>query len=583
VTYKAPLSDIFAALDTVGLEEITALPAFEHVDRATVELLLTEFARFVEQEIAPLDRIGDAQGSTLHDGRVRTPTGWRDAYRRYVDSGWGSVPFPRAHHGGGFPWLVGVAMQEILDAGSLAFSLCPMLTQSAIELLMQWGTPDQRRILLPRLVSGEWTGTMNLTEPDAGSDVGALRATATPNEDGTWSINGTKVFITWGDHDLTENIVHLVLARAPGAQPGTAGISLFAAPAHHVAADGTLGTRNRVECLGIERKLGIHASPTCTLAFDGAIAELVGDLHGGMRAMFAMMNTARLAVGIEGLAVSTHAHQLARDYASRRYQGNDVDTHEPVPIARHPDVQRMLWTMQSKIDVMRLLTYSTAAAVDRSRHQPDANRRAHDRAFAELLVPLAKAWPTDTVNEVTSLAIQVHGGVGFIEESGVAQLSRDARITSIYEGTNGIQAMDLARRKLGATGQQMLDMIVDEIEATCECASWLSSADDRVREELRAAALTLRTCVELMVERRASDHRGLLSGATPFLELTATTVGAWLLARHVATIAQRSPSEPRLDHHRQSLRFYATQILPGVDALRRAVESAPAALPQSLP
>jgi alkylation response protein AidB-like acyl-CoA dehydrogenase len=578
--YVPPLSAIAAALAQVGLDDVLDLPPFGELDAAATDLL-EEFARLVVDKIAPLDHIGDRVGSHRdpESGRVRTPPGFTDAYSELVSGGWLSVPFGREHGGGGFPLLVGVAMQEILASANVALSLCPMLTQTGVELLGELGTERQRARYLPRLVSGEWTGTMILTEPDAGSDVGALRTRAVEAEDGTWRVTGTKIFITWGDHDLTDNIVHFVLGRAPGGPPGTRGISLFTVPARLVDDDGQAGARNRVECVSTEDKLGIHASPTCVLAFDDAEAELVGEVHQGMRAMFAMMNAARLSVGVEGLALCERALQAADSYAHTRRQGRlpGATAGESVTIAEHPDVRRMLLTMRSTADAARLLVYATAQAIDVSRHHPDKTERTRAGAMAGLLVPLAKGWTTTMASEMTSMAIQVHGGLGYIEETGVAQLYRDARITSIYEGTTGIQAIDLVTRKLGGTDDGPLALVVADMART---ATALADGGRTVESaNLTAAATALRDGAGWLVERQRSHPLDVLAGATPFLRMTGASVAAWLICRRA--VGASGPAGTHCDSARsgsglsRSDSFFINQTLPvafaELDAVRAGV------------
>ena len=449
--YAAPLDDMRFVLEEItDLAGLARLDGFEHADPDTVAELLAEAGRFFAEQFAPLDRVGDVQHSRRNDdGSVTTPDGFAKAYRLYVDAGWPAVPFPHEYGGGGFPWLVGTAMQEAQTSANMAFSLCPMLTQGAIDMLVHYGSEEQRETYLAKMVTGEWTGTMNLTEPQAGSDLGALTTRAVPAGDGTWRITGQKIFITYGEHDLADNIVHFVLARVPDAPAGTRGVSCFIVPKHLVAADGTPGERNGVHCLSIEHKMGINASPTCVLAYDDAVGYLVGEPNQGMRFMFAMMNTARLAVGVQGLAVAERAYQRALEHARQRVQGQPVGAPPGAAIVEHPDVRRMLLTMRAHIEALRCLHYLNSECIDLSRRHPDSSVRAARAELTDLLTPISKAWGTELGVEVTSLAVQVHGGMGYIEETGVAQHYRDIRIAPIYEGTNGIQAIDLVGRKLG--------------------------------------------------------------------------------------------------------------------------------------
>ncbi|MTA19036.1 MAG: acyl-CoA dehydrogenase, partial [Actinobacteria bacterium] len=454
--YRPPLRDVNYVLEhLVDLDGLCGLPEFSGLDGDTIKGVLEENARFVAEVIAPLNRIGDTVGSVFEPATntVRTPDGFIDAYRQYVDAGWGGVPFPEVYDGGGFPWLVGIVMQEFISSANMAFSMAPLLTQGAIDLLMHHGNEEQKEKYLKRMVTGEWTGTMNLTEPQAGSDVGAVRTKAVPHGDGTYRITGTKIYISFGEHDMAENIVHLVLARTPDAPAGTKGISCFIVPKYLVNDDGSLGARNDVKVVSIEHKMGIKASPTCVMSFgedDGAIGYLIGEENRGMSYMFTMMNNARLSVGLEGLSLAERAYQDALQYSQERRQGRapGAPAGEMSLIIDLPDVRRMLLTMRSIIDALRAIIYVNAHALDMAAHHPDADVRERNQELVELLIPVSKGFGTDMGIEATSLAIQVYGGMGYIEESGVPQHYRDARITSIYEGTNGIQAMDLVGRKL---------------------------------------------------------------------------------------------------------------------------------------
>jgi alkylation response protein AidB-like acyl-CoA dehydrogenase len=465
--YQPPLDDInFALTHVAGLEDIAKLDGFQHADPGTVSEILEEAARFFSEVMAPLNRSGDEQGSRLVDGTVVTPDGFDEAYQKYVDSGWSSAHFPEEWSGGGLPYTVGIVIQEMFKTANMGFSLCAMLTQGGVDALLAHGTEEQRRIYLPHLTSARWSGTMNLTEPEAGSDLGALHTRAERADDGTYRIFGTKIFITWGDQDLTENVVHLVLARTPDAPAGTRGISMFIVPKFIPDADGSPGQRNDLRVISLEHKLGIHASPTCVVSFgddgDGAIGYLLGDEQKGMRNMFTMMNGARLGVGLEGLGVTERAYQQALGYAHERMQGRKMGSGSAtdVAIVEHPDVRRMLITMKAYSQAMRALLYYSAAETDYAKHSDNPDRRNLARNRVALLTPLAKAWCTDIGVEMASLGIQVHGGMGYIEETGAAQHFRDSRIAPIYEGTNGIQAIDLLTRKLTIEdGAMVRDMI----------------------------------------------------------------------------------------------------------------------------
>jgi alkylation response protein AidB-like acyl-CoA dehydrogenase len=483
---------------------------------------------------------------------------------------------------------VAVAMQEMLTASNMAFSLCPLLTQGAIDMLLQYGSELQRETFLPRMVTGEWTGTMNLTEPHAGSDVGALTTKAVPADDGTWRITGQKIFITYGEHDLAANIVHLVLARVPNAPPGTRGISCFIVPKFLVADDGSLGERNGVECVSIERKMGINASPTCVMAYDGAVGYLIGEPNEGMRYMFTMMNTARLSVGLEGLAVAERAYQQAVAHARERRQGRapGAPAGETSPIIDHPDVRRMLLTMRAQIEALRGVAYLNAESLDLARLHPDANVRTWRQELADLLTPITKAWGTDLGVELTSLAVQVHGGMGYVEETGVAQHYRDARIAPIYEGTNGIQAIDLVGRKLPMRAGGAINDFLDGIAAT---ADELVAADGdlpAIGKHLSEAHATLRQTTDWLLANGVADPGNALAGATPYLRMCGIVTGGWLLARS-ARAAVRALDEGRGDAEflRQKVvtaRFYSEQILPQAAGLAPAVTAGPADLAEAV-
>ena len=576
--YRPPLRDISFVLDhLVDLDGLCRLEPFRHIDPTSISGVIEEYARFVSEVVAPLNRPGDEQGARhLADNTVVTPDGFREAYAAYVEAGWGSVPFEPAYGGGGFPWLVATVLQELMSSANMAFSTCPLLTQGAIEMLSHHGDEGQRQTFLPRMVSGEWTGTMNLTEPEAGSDVGALRTRAVPADDGSWRITGTKIFITFGEHDLSDNVIHLVLARTPGAPPGTKGISCFIVPKFLVEADGSLGARNDVTCVSIEHKMGIKASPTCVMSFGeqgGAIGYLIGEQNEGMRYMFTMMNTARLSVGLEGLAIAERAYQDAVSYAQERRQGRapGAPAGESSPIVDHPDVRRMLLTMKASIDAMRSLIYVTAEQLDLAVGLPDEDGRQAAAERVDLLIPMCKAWSTDLGVEMTSLAIQVHGGMGYVEETGVAQHYRDARITPIYEGTNGIQAMDLVGRKLPMrSGGVVADLLAD-MRALDDPLAAAGDELASVRRNLADAVTTLSDTTDWMLEHGLVDVRHALAGATPFLRMCALVTGGWLMARQAlaarSALAGGGDDEGLLRAKIATARFYAEQLLPAVQGL----------------
>jgi 3-(methylsulfanyl)propanoyl-CoA dehydrogenase len=586
--FAAPLVDMRFVLEHVtDLAALSALPGYEHADPETVFGILEEAGRFFSEQFAPLNRVGDLQHSRRNDdGSVTTPEGFTKAYRRYVEAGWPAVPFPAEYGGGGFPWLVGVAMQEMITAANMALSLCPLLTQGAVDMLLHFGTEEQRECYLPKMVTGEWTGTMNLTEPQAGSDVGALTTRATPADDGSWRITGQKIFITYGEHDLADNIVHVVLARVPGAPPGTKGVSCFIVPKFLVGDDGSIGDRNAVYCVSIEHKMGINASPTCVMAYEDAVGYLIGEPNEGMRYMFRMMNTARLSVGLEGLAIGERAYQQAVAYAAERRQGRAIGAPagQDSPIIEHPDVRRMLLTMKAQIEALRCLAYLNAECLDFAKAHPDESVRAARQELADLLTPLSKAWSTDLGVELTSLAVQVHGGMGYIEETGVAQHYRDVRIAPIYEGTNGIQAIDLVGRKLGLRGGDAIRDLLDAMAATASDAVAAGGDLAMIGEQLAAAVSTLAETTEWLLVNGAKDPNSALAGASPYLRMTGIVVGGWLLIKSALAAAELLDGDGggfTDEFLRQKLvtaRFYATQLLPQAAGLAPAVTAGPSDL-----
>jgi len=563
--FAPPIDDIRFVLDEiVDLPGLAKLSRFGHAEPDLVHALVEEAGRFAAEVAAPLNAVGDRVHSRRNpDGTVTTPPGFAAAYRQYVDAGWGSVPFPAEYGGGDLPGLVATAIAELVASSSLSFSLCPGLTQGAIHLLLAHGDPDLQATYLPKLISGEWTGTMNLTEPDAGSDVGAVRTKAVPAGNRTWRITGQKIFITYGDHDMAANIVHLVLARAPGAPAGTRGISCFVVPKRLVGPDGSPGEPNAVKCISLEQKLGIHASPTCVLDFDGAVGYLVGEEHQGMRAMFTMMNNARLLVGVQGLAVASRAYRQAAEYARQRRQGKAVGATEPSPIVEHPDVRRMLLTQKASIEALRALAYTVAEAIDISEEDPDPDRRAAQRERVDLLIPVVKGWGTDMGVEVASLALQVHGGAGYIEETGAAQHLRDARITPIYEGTNGIQAIDLVLRKLPIRGGGAVDDLLADIQVTANAAGREHASLASIGDTLTAAVADLRTATAHLTAASTTDA---LAGATPYLRMAGLVAGGWMMSRQAVAARRRldaGDGDPAfLAAKVVTARFYCEQMLP---------------------
>ncbi|NWG45843.1 MAG: acyl-CoA dehydrogenase [Alphaproteobacteria bacterium] len=568
--YAPPVRDVRFVLDhVVGLSALERGGAFPDLSGDLVEAVLEGAGRLCADVIAPLNRVGDMNPARLGADGVEATPGFAEAYRAFAEGGWTALPFDPAHGGQGLPRTLMLAVQEFLQGSNMALGLCPLLTQGAIEALSAHGTKAQKDLYLEKLISGAWTGTMNLTEPQAGSDVGALRTRAVPRGDGTYAITGTKIYITWGDHDMAENIVHLVLARLPDAPIGTKGISLFLVPKYHVKADGTLGERNDVRCLSLEEKLGIHGSPTCVMEFGGerggAIGTLIGEENRGMACMFTMMNNARLNVGVQGLGVAEHAFQLALAFAQDRRQGKPFGrSHsqaEMVPIFEHPDVRRMLMTMKSSIAAMRAVCYATAMAADLAHAGGDEAERAAARAREEVLTPIAKAWVTDLGVELTSLAVQVYGGMGYVEETGIAQMLRDARICPIYEGTNGIQAIDLATRKLSLEGGQALRALI--AEAAQAGAALEGEADPGLAAAGRAlgeAAGRADDVAGYFLERLRQSPDDVLAGATPFLRLMGALTGGGLLARGL--LAARKAGADDLPARIATTVFFCTQLLP---------------------
>ncbi|MDJ0925477.1 MAG: acyl-CoA dehydrogenase C-terminal domain-containing protein [Acidimicrobiia bacterium] len=568
--YRPPLRDIRFVLEhIVDLEGVAALPGFEHVEAEDVYDALDEAGRFLSEVVAPTNTIGDTQGITRNDdGSVTVPDELTAAYRQYVESGWGAVKGDMEYGGHGFPSVMSTAVQEMLTSSNMAFSLCPMLTSSAVEALEAHGSDELKGLYLEKLLTGEWAGTMALTEPEAGSDVGALRAKAWPEEDGTWRVRGTKIFITWGEHEMADNIIHLVLARAPEAPPGTKGISLFLVPKYLTNPDGSLGERNDVECVGVEHKLGIHASPTCVMAYGeqrGAVAFLVGEVNAGMRCMFTMMNDARLHVGLEGLGLSVRAYQLALEYAKERRQGRAIGAPkgEASPIIEHPDVRRMLMTMKANIEAMRALILDTSAAGDLRSHGEDGAARARGSNRMALLTPVAKAWSTDLGVELTSIGVQIHGGMGFVEEAGAAQHWRDSRIAPIYEGTNGIQAIDLVMRKLPLDDGKVVASYLDEMDETAAKAVESGNGLKPMGEALHSAVAGLRETTRWFAG--VTDPNDALAGALPYLRQFGVVAGGYYLAKS-ALIAEEllaaGGDDPWLRAKVDTARFYADQILP---------------------
>jgi alkylation response protein AidB-like acyl-CoA dehydrogenase len=572
MTYTAPLADMrFALREVAGLQHVASLPGYEHATDDTVDAVLEEAAKLAGNGLAPLNRDGDKVGARLENGVVRTAPGFAGIYKEFVDGGWNSLPFDPEFGGQGMPWLLAATVQEMWQAANMGFGLVLLLNQGAIDAIHHHGSAEQKARYLPKMISGEWTGTMNLTEPQAGSDLAQLRCRAV-REGEHYRITGQKIFITYGEHDMAENIVHLVLARTPDAPAGVRGISLFIVPKFLPEADGKPGKRNDLRCVSLEHKLGIHASPTCVMSFGddgGANGYLVGEEGRGLSYMFTMMNNARLSVGIQGLAIAERAYQQAAAFAKTRVQSKDDGSarSEPVSIIHHADIRRMLMTMRAQIEAMRALGYYTAAGIDSALKHPDREqaRRTQDRV--DLLIPIVKAWFTDLGNEIASIGVQVHGGMGFIEETGAAQHLRDARILPIYEGTNGIQARDLVGRKIAKDGGETMLGLVAEMRALArEMAG--APGDDlaAIRDALAASADALEDATQWVAQSVKGELVAALAGSVPFLRLAGTALGGWLLARSAlaaqARLASRDGDPAFLEAKLVTARFYAEVVLP---------------------
>ncbi|MBI2312178.1 MAG: acyl-CoA dehydrogenase [Betaproteobacteria bacterium] len=581
-TYIAPVRDMMFVLNELAdLQEVGALPGCEEVNPELVESILDEAGKFASEIIAPLNASGDRQGSRLEkDGAVKSPEGFKQAYRKFVENGWGALSCPPEFGGQGLPQIVAKPVQEMWKAANLSFSLCPMLTQGAIEALVHHASPQLRETFLPKMVSGEWRGTMNLTEPQAGSDLAAVRSRAEPEGD-HYRIYGMKIFITWGEQDLTGNIVHLVLARLPDAPEGVKGISLFVVPKFLVNPDGSLGRRNDLQCVSLEHKMGIHASPTAVMAYgdkEGAIGYLVGQPNRGLEYMFTMMNHARLAVGLEGLAISDRAYQQALNYAKERVQGRALT--QPgagrVTIIHHPDVRRMLMSMKSQVEAMRAVAYLTAGYMDQAARHPDKTERARYQGLVDFMTPVVKGWCTENSIEITSTGIQVHGGMGFIEETGACQHMRDARITTIYEGTTGIQANDLIGRKMARENGTTLKVLLEIMRADQAKVARVSDPDfNAIAASQNAGLDAVAECAEWVVKTYHQDPAQAAAVAVPFLMLIGTVCGGWQMGRAALVARERlAAQEGDESFHKAKIktsRFYADHILPRAVAYRHAV------------
>jgi acyl-CoA dehydrogenase len=579
MSYRAPVADIAFTLNHIaGLSKIVERGFFEDLDADTVRAILEEAARFANEELAPANRAGDTQGARLVNGEVVMPEGFTEAYRKWVAGGWGSLPIQKEFGGQGLPLALSMAVTEMWNSANMAFGLNPLLTQAGVQAIIAHGSRDLQRKYLPKLVTGEWTGSMQLTEPHAGSDLRFLKTRAVPVGDGTYKISGTKIYITYGEHPMTDNIIHMVLARLPDAPPGTKGISLFLIPKFFVNDDGSLGARNDVYAAKLEHKLGIHGSPTAILNYGdkgGAIGWMVGEPHKGLYAMLTMMIEARIGVGIQGVGVAERAFQQALAYAHDRKQGTS-DAAGPdasIAIFEHPDVKRMLLNMKVKTSAARAICYVTSVAMDIAHHSPDAEERKRAMAEAALLTPVAKAFSTDMGVEVASEGIQVHGGMGYIEETGAAQYYRDARIAPIYEGTNGIQAIDLVTRKLPSNGGETLSLFIAGLKDTVQAIkSSNEPAFGHMSDRMEASVAALEEASHWLQRKLSEDKNAALAGATPFGRLFAITAGGIYLAKGALAAARGADSHgASADAHVLEARHFAESLMGETDGLKYAV------------
>ena len=581
MTYRAPVNDmLFCMKELANLEAVTTLPGFEEFGLDTARAVLEECAKFNEGVLAPLNWEGDKAPSSWKDGVVTTTAGFKEAFKQFGEGGWQGLQHPGEFGGQGFPKTIGAACIEMLNSANMSFALCPLLTDGAIEALLTAGSPEQQAAFIPKMIDGSWTGTMNLTEPQAGSDLAAVRTRAEPQPDGTFKIFGTKIFITYGEHDMAENIVHLVLARVVGAPEGVKGISLFIVPKFMVNADGSLGERNDAHCVSIEHKLGIKASPTAVLQFGdhgGAVGQLIGQENRGLEYMFIMMNAARYAVGVQGIAVAEMAYQKAAQFAKERVQSRPVDGSLPGSgaIIHHPDVRRMLMTMRALTEGCRAMAITSAAAYDAAHAHPDADTRKQNQAFYEFMVPLVKGYSTEISLEVTNLGVQVHGGMGFIEETGAAQYYRDAKILTIYEGTTAIQANDLVGRKTARDGGRTALAIAGQIAATeAQLGDRQSVAARAMARRLKAAREAFEQVVGFVAGNAKASPNAVFAGSVPYLMLAGNVVAGWQLARALMVAEDRlaaGDDAAFMTAKIATARFYAEHILARVPGLRDSI------------
>ncbi|MDB5971156.1 MAG: Acyl-CoA dehydrogenase [Hydrocarboniphaga sp.] len=584
--YQPPIQDMRFVLDhLVDMAALAQLPGLDGFGADLARVVLDEAGRFASGVLSPLNRRGDLDGARCKDGEVVTTPGWIDAYRAFVDGGWNGLAGSTDFGGQGLPMVLATLTEEMWNSANMAFALCPLLTRGAAEAVLLRGSDELKRVYLEKLITGQWAGAMNLTESQAGSDLSMIRSQARPQPDGSYRISGQKIFITYGEHDLTENIVHLVLARTPGAPAGVKGISLFLVPKFLVNADGILGARNDLLCTSIEHKLGIHGSPTCTMQFGtdstesgGAIGWRIGDENRGLEIMFIMMNAARFGVALQGLGIAERAYQRAAAYASERIQGERSGPGGgKVSIAHHPDVRRMMLTMRSRTEAMRALAVVVAEAMDLAHLHPDAAVRDERQAFVDLMIPVVKGWFTESSTEIASIAIQVHGGMGFVEESGAAQHLRDARITAIYEGTTGIQANDLVGRKIARDGAKAAKILLLQMRATLASVGVDDGADLlAIKRHFEESMLCLEEGVDYVVSNFKQSQDIVLAGAAPLLDLFGIVCGGWQLLRSAVAARALSNAEVGTAYCRSKIavaRFYAEHVLPGSSALLAGVVS----------